>query len=79
MVPHDAPTGEVGFVISGKGIDFPMSHGLAGGYPGAPGRYVICRGAHSAGSDGTRGIVTHAYGDHAEPPETFCPLTVKHM
>jgi N-methylhydantoinase B len=53
MVPHDAPTGEVGFVISGKGIDFPMSHGLAGGYPGAPGRYVICRGAHSAGSDGT--------------------------
>jgi N-methylhydantoinase B len=45
MVPHDAPAGEVGFVISGKGVDFPMSHGLFGGYPGAPGRYVICRGA----------------------------------
>jgi Hydantoinase B/oxoprolinase len=48
MVPHDAPTGEVGFVISGKGVDFPMSHGLAGGYPGSPGRYEICRGAQSA-------------------------------
>ncbi len=45
MVPHDAPTGEVGFVVSGKGVDFPMSHGLAGGYPGTPGRYVVCRGA----------------------------------
>jgi N-methylhydantoinase B len=49
MVPHDAPLGEVGFVISGKGVDFPMSHGLAGGYPGIPGRYVVCRGARSAG------------------------------
>ena len=48
MVPHDAPTGQVGFVISGKGVDFPMSHGLAGGYPGGPGRYVICRQARSA-------------------------------
>src|SRR6516162_7318577 len=47
MVVHDAPTGEVGFVISGKGVDFPMSHGLAGGYPGAPGRYVVCRGARA--------------------------------
>jgi N-methylhydantoinase B len=45
MVPHDAPAGEVGFVISGKGVDFPMSHGLAGGYPGIPGRYVVCRAA----------------------------------
>jgi N-methylhydantoinase B len=51
MVPHDAPTGEVGFVISGKGVEFPMSHGLAGGYPGSPGRYVICRGAHETGGD----------------------------
>ena len=48
MVPHDAPTGEVGFVISGKGVDFPMSHGLTGGYPGSPGRYEICRGAQPA-------------------------------
>jgi N-methylhydantoinase B len=51
MVPHDAPTGEVGFVISGKGVDFPMSHGLAGGYPGSPGRYVICRDARPAGGE----------------------------
>src|SRR5262245_50399947 len=51
MVPHDAPTGEVGFVISGKGVDFPMSHGLAGGYPGSPGRYEVCRGARPVGSE----------------------------
>jgi N-methylhydantoinase B len=49
MVPHDAPTGEVGFVVSGKGVDFPMSHGLAGGYPGVPGRYVVCRHAYPSG------------------------------
>jgi N-methylhydantoinase B len=51
MVPHDAPTGEVGFVISGKGVDFPMSHGLAGGYPGIPGRYVVCRDARPNGGE----------------------------
>jgi N-methylhydantoinase B len=49
MVPHDAPAGELGFVVSGKGVDFPMSHGLAGGYPGIPGRYVVCRGARGNG------------------------------
>ncbi len=51
VVPHDAPDGEVGFVISGKGVDFPMSHGLAGGYPGIPGRYVVCRGARPEGAN----------------------------
>ena len=51
MVPHDAPSGEVGFVISGKGVDFPMSHGLAGGYPGIPGRYVVCRNARLTGEE----------------------------
>jgi hypothetical protein len=45
MTPHDSPIGEMGFVVSGKGVDFPMSHGLRGGYPGAPARYIICRGA----------------------------------
>jgi N-methylhydantoinase B len=45
MTPHDSPTGEMGFTVSGKGVDFPMSHGLMGGYPGAPARYIICRGA----------------------------------
>jgi N-methylhydantoinase B len=42
-VLHDAPEGRFGFVVSGKGIDFPMAHGLSGGYPGAPGRYVVVR------------------------------------
>jgi N-methylhydantoinase B len=42
-VLHDAPEGRFGFVVSGKGIDFPMAHGLSGGYPGAPGRYVVIR------------------------------------
>ena len=45
ITPHDSPIGEMGFIVSGKGVDFPMSHGLAGGYPGAPARYIICRGA----------------------------------
>ena len=33
-MPHDAPDGSLRYVISGKGADFPMSDGLAGGYPG---------------------------------------------
>jgi N-methylhydantoinase B len=45
MTPHDSPIGEMGFVVSGKGVEFPMSHGLRGGYPGAPARYVVCRDA----------------------------------
>ena len=47
MTPHDSPIGEMGFVVSGKGVDFPMSHGLRGGYPGTPARYIICRGAQN--------------------------------
>jgi N-methylhydantoinase B len=47
MTPHDSPIGEMGFVVSGKGVDFPMSHGLRGGYPGAPARYIIHRGAQT--------------------------------
>ncbi len=38
--PHDAPDGGIHYVVSGKGTHFPMSEGLAGGYPGAPNRYV---------------------------------------
>jgi N-methylhydantoinase B len=49
MTPHDSPIGEMGFVVSGKGVDFPMSHGLSGGYPGGPARYIICRGAQEPG------------------------------
>ena len=40
LVPHDAPDGGLHYVVSGKGADFPMSDGLAGGYPGAPNNYV---------------------------------------
>jgi N-methylhydantoinase B len=40
LVPHDAPDGGLNYVISGKGSDFPMSEGLAAGYPGAPNSYV---------------------------------------
>jgi N-methylhydantoinase B len=65
MVPHHAPTGEVGFVISGKGVDFPMSHGLAGGYPGSPGRYEICRGAQPAvGGTGSSYRLAEIGGTH---------------
>jgi N-methylhydantoinase B len=42
-VLHDAPEERFGFVVSGKGVDYPMAHGISGGYPGAPGRYVIVR------------------------------------
>lgn len=40
FVPHDAPDGGLHYVVSGKGALFPMSDGLAGGYPGAPNAYV---------------------------------------
>jgi N-methylhydantoinase B len=50
IVPHGAADGTVGLVVSGKGVEFPMGHGLAGGYPGAPGRYVIAREAQAPGA-----------------------------
>ena len=40
LTPHDAPEGGMHYVVSGKGSDFPMSEGIAGGYPGAPNSYV---------------------------------------
>jgi N-methylhydantoinase B len=40
IVPHKAPDGGLHYVISGKGSRHPMSDGLAGGYPGAPNRYL---------------------------------------
>jgi N-methylhydantoinase B len=48
IVPHRSADGGLGFVVSGKGVQFPMGHGLAGGYPGAPGRYAIVRGEAGA-------------------------------
>jgi len=50
IVPHGAMDDTVGFVVSGKGVEFPMGHGLGGGYPGAPGRYVIVRGGFAGGA-----------------------------
>jgi len=49
IVPHDSADGTLGFVVSGKGVEFPMGHGLGGGYPGAPGQYVIARGGGKFG------------------------------
>jgi len=40
LVPHDAPDGGIHYVVSGKGAEFPMSDGLAGGLPGSPNSYV---------------------------------------
>ena len=40
ITPHDAPDGGIHYVVSGKGSVFPMSDGLAGGYPGAPNAYL---------------------------------------
>tara|TARA_Y100001934_G_scaffold274217_1_gene365866 strand:+ start:4311 stop:6146 length:1836 start_codon:yes stop_codon:yes gene_type:complete len=40
IVPHDAPDGGIHYVLTGKGADFPMSDGFAGGYPGAPNQYL---------------------------------------
>ncbi len=39
LTPHDAPDGGIDYVVSGKGTEFSMSEGLAGGYPGAPCAY----------------------------------------
>lgn len=39
VVQHDSPDGGLHYVVSGKGANFPMSEGLAGGYPGAPNSY----------------------------------------
>lgn len=51
LTPHDAPDGGLHYVVSGKGADFPMSDGLAGGYPGSPNAYLWIKnnGAASAG------------------------------
>jgi len=45
IMPHDAPDDGIHYVVSGKGSAFPMSEGLAGGYPGAPNVYLWHRRA----------------------------------
>jgi len=64
-VLHDAPEGRFGFVVSGKGIDFPMAHGLSGGYPGAPGRYVVIRDMDSGGNHASKDL--HDMNGRHEP------------
>lgn len=54
LEPHDAPDGGIQYVASGKGSRFPMSEGLAGGYPGSPNAYFWIKrdgaGASAAGA-----------------------------
>ena len=58
LTPHDAPDGGIHYVVSGKGADFPMSDGLAGGYPGAPNSYVWI---HNNEADETRKNIDTAF------------------
>jgi len=39
-----------------------MSHGLAGGYPGIPGRYVVCRGARPEGTNSSAPLALREIG-----------------
>ena len=50
VVQHDSPDGGLHYVVSGKGANFPMSEGLAGGYPGAPNAY---QWVHNNDAEGT--------------------------
>lgn len=52
FVPHDAPDGGMHYVVSGKGSKFPMSEGLAGGYPGSPNAYFWVRNNEHREGDG---------------------------
>src|SRR6185295_96308 len=49
IVPHDGPDGGIHYVVSGKGIKFPQSDGLSGGYPGGVNDYVWVHAAEGAG------------------------------
>jgi len=60
LTPHDAPDGGLHYVVSGKGADFPMSDGLAGGYPGSPNAYLWIKNNGSASAGDGAGV--------AEPP-----------
>ena len=52
FVPHDAPDGGMHYVVSGKGSKFPMSEGLAGGYPGSPNAYFWIKNNESQADNG---------------------------
>ncbi len=55
FVPHDAPDGGMHYVVSGKGSKFPMSEGLAGGYPGSPNAYMWIRNDGAGAGNGGNG------------------------
>jgi N-methylhydantoinase B len=69
IVPHDGAEGRFGFVVSGKGVDFPMGHGLAGGYPGNPGRYIIVRDAGTAAHEDGNTFVPLGLSELSGKPE----------
>jgi len=52
FVPHDAPDGGMHYVVSGKGSKFPMSEGLAGGYPGSPNAYIWIKNNQAEAGNG---------------------------
>jgi N-methylhydantoinase B len=54
IVPHDAPTGGIDYVVVGKGTGFPQSDGLAGGMQGGTNAYLHHhRVSGDLASDGT--------------------------
>jgi N-methylhydantoinase B len=59
LVPHEADGGEIGLVITAKGLRVPMSHGISGGYPGCNAESCLFRDANIGelpdGFDATRG------------------------
>lgn len=71
IVPHGGADAKFGFVVSGKGVDFPMGHGLAGGYPGIPGRYVIARGTRTEVRDGGSTCIPLSLPDLGGKPEVI--------
>ena len=62
FVPHDAPDGGMHYVVSGKGSKFPMSEGLAGGYPGSPNAYMWIRNNGAQAGNGGASAATESAG-----------------
>ena len=62
FVPHDAPDGGMHYVVSGKGSKFPMSEGLAGGYPGSPNAYMWIRNNGAQAGNGGAAAATESAG-----------------
>lgn len=74
LTPHDAPDGGLHYVVSGKGADFPMSDGLAGGYPGSPNAYLWIKNNGSAPAGSVAGATEPPAGmAAAESPAGATP------